>query len=350
MTDMHRKLATVRKIEEIRPIPDADRIVAYRVGGWWVVDKKGAYEVGDLAVYCEVDSFLSENLAPWLVRSKPKTYNGVKGERLRTIRLKGQLSQGMLLPMNVLDQWDSGELITLIGEQYYQEGEDVTEELGIQKWEPVVPAQLRGVIRGNFPSQFPKTDLERCQNLTKYLEKYSQMGWVMEEKLDGSSFTCYLSDGKFGVCSRNLDLKESEDNTFWRVANRYSLREKLEALDFDSDHIAIQAELIGPGIQKNPYGLTEADIRVFDIHDGTSYLHKDDRAYIVEKLGLPSVPTLGVLRTGELPTDVEEILAMAEGKSQLNGTEREGIAFKSLDDPNVSFKAISNKFLLKTKG
>ena len=348
MTDIQRKLATVRRIEEIKPIPEADRIVAYRVGGWWVVDKRDAYQVGDLVVYCEVDSFLSENLAPWLVRSKPKTYNGVKGERLRTIRLRGQLSQGMFLPMHVLDQWDSGEMITLIGEQYYTEGDDVTEELGIQKWEPVVPAQLRGVIRGNFPTRFPRTDQERVQNLVKYLPKYAKMGWVVEEKLDGSSFTCYLSNGDFGVCSRNLDLKESDENAYWKVANRYSLRERLSTLEFE--HIAIQAELIGPGIQKNPYNLSELDIRVFDIHDGTSYLDKSARAYIVEKLGLPSVPTLQVLEPGQLSTSVDDILALAEGTSTLYNTEREGIVFKSLEDPNISFKAISNSFLLKTKG
>ena len=348
MSEVTRKMATVRRIAEIQPIPDADRIVAYRVDGWWVVDKKDAYRVGDLVIYCEVDSFLPQNLAPWLIRNnKPKTYNGVKGERLRTIRLKGQLSQGMLLPLHTLDQWDSGELITLLADDMYSEGDDVTGELGIQKWEPVVPAQLRGVVRGNFPSTFPKTDLERIQNLSKYIAGYQKHAWTVEEKLDGSSFTCYMINGKFGVCSRNLDLKEDENNSYWKLARRYNLEERLMELADEYPVIAVQGELIGWGIQKNPYNLPDIDVRVFDIHDGTGYLMSDIRQELVERLGMQSVPILYTFGVGELPGSVDEILELASNKSMLNDVEREGLAFKSLNDPNLSFKAISNNYLLK---
>lgn len=349
MSDITRKLASVQRIAEIKPIEGADRICAYRVGGWDVVDQKDKYTVGDLVVYFEIDTFISQNLAPFLIRNnKPKVYNGVKGERLKTIRLKGQVSQGLILPLHILDEWDSGEMITITAEHYYREGDDVTDVLGVQKWEPVMPAQLRGVARGNFPVQFPRTDQERVQNLTKYLGDYSKMRWTVEEKLDGSSMTVYMVDGRFGVCSRNLDLTESEENTFWKVANRYNLREKFESLDMGSACFAVQGELIGPGIQGNPYGLTQPDIRVFDIHDGNSYISAQRRSEIVNSLGLTAVPVLHT-EFDQLSSNVDDILEMAQGTSQLCDVEREGIVFKSLDDPNVSFKAISNKFLLKGK-
>lgn len=153
---MERKLATIRRIAEIKDIPGADLIQAYRVDGWWVVDSKGKYQIGTDVVYCEVDSWIPHELAPFLSKGKePREYNGVKGERLRTVKLKGQLSQGLLLPINAIF-FQPGPVYT------YWKNEDVTEILNIQKWERPIPAQLRGLIKGNFPSYFRKTDQERC--------------------------------------------------------------------------------------------------------------------------------------------------------------------------------------------
>lgn len=153
-----RKLATIRKITELNPIPKADAIEVATVDGWKAVVKKGDFKVGDLAIYLEVDSWVPYELAPFLSKDKePKEYNGVKGERLRTIKLRGQLSQGLLLPIDVAYNEDPPDY-----DHVFLEGDDVTELLGIQKWERPVPAQLAGLMKGSFPSFIPKTDQERC--------------------------------------------------------------------------------------------------------------------------------------------------------------------------------------------
>jgi RNA ligase (TIGR02306 family) len=89
-----RKLASIKKIDDIQPIEGADKICTYRVGGWWVVDTVNRYQIGDAVVYCEIDSWIPNEIAPFLSKGKePRIFNGVKGERLRTIKLKGALSQ-----------------------------------------------------------------------------------------------------------------------------------------------------------------------------------------------------------------------------------------------------------------
>lgn len=151
MTD--RKMATIRQIDEILPIPDADAIELAVVDGWKVVVKKNQFKVNDYIVYCEIDSWIPTEIASFLSKGKePREYNGVKGERLRTVKLRGQVSQGLIL--------DRYTALDKIGQIYV--GQDVSELLNIQKYEPPVPACLAGVIKGNFPSFIPKTDQERC--------------------------------------------------------------------------------------------------------------------------------------------------------------------------------------------
>lgn len=159
MSDIERKMASVQKIAEIKPIEGADRIVAYRINGWWVVDSKDKYEVDDYVVFCEVDSWIPHELATFLSKGKePREFEGVKGERLRTARLRGQLSQGLILPVEV-DIGGYPFIRDASNEQIVvHEGQDVTRILGILKWERPIPGQLRGLIKGNFPSEIPKTD------------------------------------------------------------------------------------------------------------------------------------------------------------------------------------------------
>ena len=99
-----RKMARIVKIDAINPIPDADAIEVATVGGWKVVVKKGEYSVGQLAIYCEIDSFIPTTIASFLTKPghTPKVYEGVEGERLRTVKLRRQLSQGLLLPLEIL--------------------------------------------------------------------------------------------------------------------------------------------------------------------------------------------------------------------------------------------------------
>ena len=340
MTD--RKLATIRKIAEVKAIPDADKICAYRVDGWWVVDSVGKYQVDDLVVYAEPDSWVPTELAPFLSKGKePREFEGVKGERLRTVKLRGQLSQGLLLPIS--------NCIEIAGcTSAIQEGDDWTEHLGILKWERPMNAQLAGMARGNFPTLVPKTDQERIQNLTRSFEQYQLDSWSITEKLDGSSCTFYLDDEDvFHVCSRNLDLKEDEANTFWKVARKFQI-EDIMRRNFMKG-MAIQGEMIGEGIQGNQYK-TQLDFYVYDMyntHTGQYILPVQLKA-ACERIGLKHVPILCEATEIKEQT-IDSILTFAEGKSVLNGSEREGVVFKSNTVHDRSFKAINNKWLLKNE-
>jgi RNA ligase (TIGR02306 family) len=344
---MTRKLATIRCIDEIRPIDGADAIEAAVLGGWTVVVKRGEYTAGDLAVYLEIDSWVPTELAPFLTKPghEPKEFNGVRGERLRTVKLRGQVSQGLLLPLTVLPRSLGFEFAKVDGSAV---GEEVSHWLGIQKYEAPVPAQLAGQVRGNFPGFISKTDQERIQNLTSELREWqdnSQFTWEVTEKLDGSSMTVYVRDAEEGVCSRNLDLKRDEANSFWNVAIREDLIAKIRRT---GRNLALQGELIGEGIQKNPYGIRGQDFWLFDIYDIDRgiYLNPNERNDLADMLAIKHVPVL--TDTMVITEFVQGLLTMAEGKSMLNPkTEREGLVFKCNTFGGPTFKAISNKFLLK---
>ena len=338
-----RKLATIRKIDALRPIPDADAIECAVIGGWITVVKKDEFKAGDLAVYCEIDSWIPHEVAPFLSKGNfPRVYNEVKGERLRTVKLRGQLSQGLLLPLSTL---------TMVESELF-EGLDVSFPLGIVKYEAPVPAQLAGEVKGMFPGWIQKTDQERVQNLKEELDYWlrEQHVWEVTEKLDGSSMTVYLRDGEFGVCSRNLELKPSETNSLWKVAVRNDLELKLRRAN---RNLALQGELIGEGIQGNPYKQKGQEFFLFDIYDidTSKYFTPAERKAFVQEHDIKHVPVLafGAELDDTLGVNsIDGILRFAEGKSVMGmiGCEREGVVFKS-KAMQCSFKAISNKFLLK---
>ena len=338
---MTRKMATIQRIDELNPIEGADKIEVATVGGWKVVCQKGLYTVGDLAVYCEIDSFIPTAIAPFLTRDGhyPKTYEGVEGERLKTVKLRGQISQGLLLPLKEMYG-------ALRGLNDHFDGQDVSENLGIVKYEPPVSAQLAGISKGSFPSQIPKTDQERCQNLKREIAGSIGTAFEVTEKLDGSSMTVYLLDGVFGVCSRNLDLKESEGNTFWKAARELDLETKMRDV---ADNFAIQGELIGEGIQKNIYGIKGHEFHVYDMYDILvgAYMPPPQVSNNCEKFGLHHCPVLDDNCILTEYDTVDRLLELAEGKSRLNSkVDREGLVFKAVNG-GFSFKAISNKFLMK---
>jgi len=349
-----RKLAKIVKIDELNPIEGADAIECAVVGGWKVVAQKGLYNVGDLAVYFEIDSWIPHELAPFLSKGKePREFEGVKGERLKTIKLRGQLSQGLLMPLEEACKNIESELF---------EGLDVTFPLGIKKWEKPVNAQLAGVCRGNFPSLIPKTDQERAQNLKKEIVAANEAGTQFEitEKLEGSSMTVYrmVVDGEmqFGVCSRNMDLKEVAGNTFWDVARQDDIEAKMIAVD-EFWSFAIQGELVGPNIQGNIYKLSKPEFRVFDVYDiqAGKYLNPEARWQLITRMGLKHVPVLAF--TASLYdtlgiSDMNQLLDFADGKS-MNGAAgheplREGVVFKEVNG-GMTFKVISNQYLLGEK-
>jgi len=343
-----RKMATVRRVDAVNPIPDADAIEVATVGGWRVVIKKGEFAPGDLAVYCEIDSWIPHAIAPFLSKgTEPRVYNDVAGERLRTVKLRGQVSQGLLLPVTVMNP-----RMNELGEHLDNaEGFDCSEWLNIQKWEAPIPAQLAGEVRGMFPGFIPKTDQERIQNLTAEFADWTErkLHWEVTEKLDGSSMTVYVFDDDEGVCSRNLNLRETEGNSLWTVARRNDLIGKIRST---GQNLAFQGELIGEGIQGNPYKIRGQEFYLFDIYDigAGRYLTPLERQALAARLQVRCVPTVAA-HANPYDTlgiaDIAQMLQFAEGKSVLmNTTEREGLVFKCHEEA-VSFKAISNKFLLK---
>lgn len=326
-----RQLASIQKIKNLEPIENADAIVRATVLGWQLVVRKDEFQIGDLCVYIEIDSVMPNRPEFEFLRAR--------SNRVKTIRLRGQISQGVCFPLSILPEGTPIE-----------EGLDVTELLGITKYEPPIPAQLAGTMKGNFPSFVPKTDETRVQVLGNLLEKYQGETCYIAEKLDGSSVTYYLKDGEFGVCSRNLDLLESEENSFWKVARALDIENKLRSLDFN---VAIQGELIGEGIQKNKYKLRGQHVyffNAFDI-DKYEYLSFADLKKMLNTLDLVIVPILE--EDFELVTAISSLTEMAIGKSKLNkNTHREGIVIRPIEEKidrtgRVSFKSINPKFLLK---
>lgn len=368
-----RKLASIRRIADIQPIEGADAIVVATIDGWKVVVKKDEFKVGDLAVYLEIDSWVPHELAPFLSKGhEPREYEGVKGERLRTVKLRGQVSQGLLLPLRpVFAEWTDENFQKNILEDEERVGDDLTEALGIQKWEAVLPAQLQGQAKGNFPTDLiPKTDQERIQNCfgdiqkkakrfatekvwnaeTEMLEEhpvvlpadFKEPTYEVTLKLDGSSCTIFRWEGELRVASRNLELKindENRDNTFVAMA--------LKIGDSIPDGIAVQGEVMGPGIQGNREGFKEHRFFVFDMFDikKHEYIPPIMRRHVCETRGLEHVPVIH--HSFIAPASVEEGLAIAEGPS-ITHKIREGLVWKCNEDPSFSFKTISNQFLLKS--
>ncbi len=343
-----RHLATIQQIAEIQPIPGADAIEKVRIRDWWCVAKKSEFAAGDPCVYFEIDSLLpSSNPAfAFLAKGTKERYmliDGVTytGYRLKTIRLRGQISQGLALQPAQL------------GLAGLPVGTDVSDQLGIVKYEPPIPAQLAGQVKGGFPGFIPKTDEERVQNCGDVIARRQGERFYITEKVDGSSATFFKHDGQFGVCSRNLELLDTPENTLWNMARQYRLGEILP------DEHAVQGEIVGPGVQGNPLRLPRHELYVFNVYDIKTGRYLDWQALVdfCDRLGLKRVPVVD----GDfaLDRDVAGLLALADAPSLLNpAVKREGIVIRPLTEQRdiidgqmarLSFKAISNAYLLAEK-
>lgn len=342
-----RKLATVDIVREKSPIADADRIEIVHVRGWQCVAKKGEFEVGDICVYFEIDSFLPlEERFEFLRKSCYRKMAGKEGFRLKTARFRGAISQGLALPVSSFPEISDQDI-----------GSDVTDLLGVVKFEPPIPACLGGQVEGVFPSFLTKTDQDRVQNIFLFeKDKDKEDFWEVTVKMDGASGTFYHNDGKFGVCSRNWELKPTEGNTFWSLADRYDLARRLSEMG----NYAIQGEVCGEGIQKNRDKIKGHDLFVFDVFDINShrYLTPVERHDFIKALNgiggleVKHVPVLWVRQLLVEFTSVEKILKLASGEGY-NSSRREGIVCKSIPRNGErvrSFKVISNEYLLKTDG
>ena len=328
-----RKLATIRRVRETRAIEGADAIELAVVDGWICVTKKGEFAAGDAVIYCEIDSFLPvREEFEFLRKSSLKVMDDREGFRLRTVKLRGQISQGLLLDPSILGR-------------EFSVGEEVTEELGIVNYEAPIPACLGGDVVGGFPAFIAKTDEERIQNLAADFDSFRGRSFYVSEKIDGTSFTAFVHEEQFGVCGRNWQLAEDASNSHWRVVRDLDLRGRMKTL---GRSLAIQGELVGPGIQKNRYALKGPTVFVFNVFDiaASAYVHKAEMEAICRELDLSIVPPLGQMI---VPDCLDAILTLAEGKSVLNPkTEREGLVWvRGSGDDRISFKTISNKFLAK---
>jgi len=337
-----RKLASIQTILSLSPIVGADAILLAKVLGWELVVKKTEFQVGDRCVYFEIDSVLP--IAQWNdhLRKEPN-----KPLRIKTIRLRGQLSQGLAMPLSIIP---TGE---------YEMGQDVTTLVGVTKYEPVVPAHLSGMAKGNFPAFLHKTDETRLQSEPRVLDEAISKGLVLVGtlKMDGTSFTAYRRDDEFGVCSRNLDLKETEGNAHWRMARKLKLEEILRS---EPRNLSIQGEICGPSIQANRLGLSESKLYLFNLFDidAGKYLSHTELSAFAEKHMLNMVPTVYRLDFGGVvgPRDVNHLLDIAKNLNYDNGTPAEGIVWRSMCETysdvlkgRMSFKTISNRFLEKYK-
>ncbi len=365
---MERKLATIEKIERVRPHGNADSLELVTIRGWQVVTRIGDFKEGDLCVYCEIDSLMPEREEFEFLR--PRKF------RIKTTKLRGQVSQGIAFSLenvfhqdmivrhldgtpDVLDYDQNKPAIKI------EPGLNVTDILGVIKFEAPIPACLSGVAAGRFFSHSIKTDEERIQNLTELFPEYhDNYTWTATEKLDGSSCTYTIYEDIFGVASRNLALTENEGNSFWKYAREMDIEGKMRSIMKGQGlkALTMQGELHGSGIQKNPYKLNNQEVRFFRVFDPVSYTFFpiSDAIGVVGSVDLKFVPIIETNMT--LPNTVEELILLADGDSALYPTPREGIVFVAesvIDEINarplkdyqgrLSFKVISNKYLLNEK-
>lgn len=357
-----RKLATVRRVSDIRPIEGADFIELAIVDGWQCVVGKDSFEVGELVIYCEVDSVLPVReeynylRKSCYVSKEWLTTSNHEGFRLRTMKLRGQVSQGLLLPLATI----KGPALP---------GDDVSDSLGIVKWDPPLPVELLGKAKGRYPSYIPNTSLERIQNLVgEVFPLAADVLWESTLKLDGTSCTFYRYKGEVGVCSHTVDLLlDQEGNHLVNTFHRLDMGTKLRTLSYcgSDGNIAIQGELVGPAIHGNREDLKQHEFYAYNIWDidTQSYLHPTVRDILLDQIGLQTVPIIDTGRTLEyLGCDtLEGMLAYADRPS-IKHKVAEGVVFKRLTH-NVplgyprptevyhrrSFKCINNRYLLGEK-
>ena len=338
-----RKLASVQYVHHITPIEGADRIECVHVLGWQCVANKGQFHVGDHYVYFEADSFLPVCDRFEFLRSSSFKKSEILGEgfRLKTLKFRGQISQGLVQPLSILPE---GE---------YELGTDVTELLGVRKWEIEERVTSSGTVIGDFPYDITKTDELRVQSYPELISEFKAVpAYYISTKMDGTSVTMYWKDGKFGVCGRNYEYEDNDKCAIWKYAHKHKIEERLKENNIPD--VAIQGEFCGAGIQKNRLKLVKPEWYVFTIvnmETGRRYPLQQMQE-LCEKVGLKMVP---VEEQGEeFPySSVEELLERAKGKYD-SGMNKEGIVIRPVEpvysraiEGPLSMKVLNNDYLLK---
>lgn len=338
-------LATVEEIESVEAIEGADKIEIVHLKGWQcVTQKSNGFKAGDSVLYIQIDSIVPE---------LPQFAFLAEHRRITTRKFRKALSQGLVLPLS-----EFGENFSKAGLLELHVGDDLTSILGVKKYQKDIPATMQGLIRGNFPSFVPKTDEENIQNCKRVLEELKDATVYITTKMDGSSATYTYHDEHFYVCSRNWEKERPEadkKDVFWEMAVKYGLEEKLK----DMPDIAIQAEVVGDGINKNRLGLASGEHRlyIFDAFNikTQQYLSFGTLLEVCHTLGVDMVPVLetNMLIPNDTLKDVESLLQYADGEYS-PGLPREGVVvrpMKSMESDTLrkrlSFKVVSRAFLLK---
>lgn len=358
-----RKLATVRTIADIRPIPNADAIEVAVVDGWeCVIAKKDGFKISDKVVYIEIDSIVPERAEFEFLRDRKF--------RIKTIKLRGQVSQGLVLPISILPKGN------------YKIDEDVTDKLGVTKYDPEGEAEnkllkdksskctnpiIKFLLRykwfrniyikpkkGDFPAWIVKTDEERIQNKVSMFENEKKLGtkFMVTEKIDGQSATYFLEKiGRkyhFGVCSRNMNLTNDPNNggSYWKVAKKYNIENVLKQLIGDANRIVLQGENIGTQIQSNKYKVNDFDFFAFNLIYPNRKVDAVEMGELLKPFGVKTVPVLETEFT--LKDTIPDMVEYVKGNSTLLPRKREGCVFRNCER-NISFKVINPEFLLAEK-
>ena len=345
-----RKLASVQRIWKIEPIEGADRIELAHVLGWQCVVNKGQFQEMDPAVYFEVDSFLPIAPEYEFLRATSYRKTDIMGEgfRLRTMKFRGQISQGLLLPVSSFPAIPTDAEV----------GTDVTELLGVKKWEIEERITTGGTMIGTLPYDIPHTDETRVQAEPELIQAFAGLPYYISTKMDGSSHSVGIDENGFHVTGHNDEYKDDGKSPFYELVKSMGLQEKMEVFAADNklSVFTIQGELCAPGIQKNRLKLTKPAWYVFTIRENGKRVGLTRMLEICEKLQLESVPIeeIGTDLPAKYPT-VEALLKRADGNYPRGG-KKEGIVIRptepvycELISGALSMKVVSNKYLLKSE-
>jgi RNA ligase (TIGR02306 family) len=329
------KLASIETIKEIVPHNGADKLEIAKILGWQSIVKKGEFKTGDKVVFVVIDTILPNT--PWSEFLGDKN-NPEKPIRLRTVKLRGEYSQGLVLPLTVLPENVQG----------WHEGADIGGALGVKKYEKEIPAQLSGIALGAFPTYIcAQTDEDNGLSNPELVSEVLSNKWItVTQKLDGSSCTIIIEDAKIkSVCSRRLELKETEENSFWKAAR------KLDLTKCGRGRYILQGELCGPGINGNQLKLIEPELYVFQIkYEDSFYPYLDMVFECRNTFKCKYVPHVENFDTTETKITSDYLQDLADKQILPSGEPAEGIIVRPLDYRRagngrpLSFKIINRNY------